>query len=216
MSTDLLTAEQFAERLHELPDGGRWVELEAGVVTVLDQSDTAHGTFVLNLSKRLADYLAERRDDPVGYPCFELGLIVARNPDTVRRPAVCFFLVADAASVGTGAGSSRYDASAGLFAETDNPVTESPPALVVETATTNRIRRAMRTRVAGYHRHGVSAVWVADPHERTVHVVARGAASRTVSAGEQLSGEALLPGLSLPVADLFAEPEWWTGRRRQP
>jgi Uma2 family endonuclease len=195
MSAEFLTAEQFAERLPELPDGGRWVELDAGRVSVLDQSDAAHGTFVLNLSKLLAEYLAERRSDPVGYACFELGLIVARNPDTIRRPAVSFF------------------ASDGLFAETDNAVTESVPVLVVETATTNRVRRAMRERVADYHHHGVSTVWVADPVERTVHVVSRGSVSRTVSAGDRLSGEALLPGLSLPVAELFAEPDWWSGRR---
>jgi Uma2 family endonuclease len=195
MSTEILTAEQFAERLPDLPDGGRWVELEAGVVSVLDLSDAAHGTIVLNLSKRLAEYLAGRRDDPAGYACFELGLIVARNPDTVRRPAVSFF------------------ASAGLFAETDNAVTESVPELVVETATNNRIRRAIWDRIGDYHRHGVSTVWVADPVDKVVHVMPRASRSRAVSAGKRLSGDPLLPGFSLPVSELFAEPDWWSGRR---
>jgi Uma2 family endonuclease len=194
MSTELLTADEFAERLPELPDGGRWVELEAGVVSVLDQSDPAHGTIVLNLSKRLAEYLDGRRE-PVGYACFELGLIVAHDPDTVRRPPVSFF------------------SSTGLFAETDRVVTESVPQLVIETATNNRVRRAMKGRIADYHRHGVSTVWVADPVDRTVHVVSRSKGSRAVSADRQLTGDPVLPGFSLSVAELFAEPDWWSGRR---
>lgn len=209
MSSEIFTAEEFAECLPDLPDGGRWVELEAGVVSVLDQSDVAHGTIVLNLSKRLAEFLAGRRNEPVGYACYELGLIVARGPDTVRRPAVSFF------------------ASAGMFAETDNVVTESVPDLVIETATNSRVRRTIKGRIAEYHRHGVSTVWVADPVDRIVHIasrpwmgasrrihpVSRSAELRTVSAGDQLSGNPMLPGFSLPVAELFAEPEWWSGRR---
>ena len=189
----LITAEEFAERLPDLPDGGRWMELEAGEVASLDAPDVSHGTIVLNLTKSLGAYLAARRGDPVGYACFDLGLIVARRPDTVRRPAISFFTEKE------------------LFAESDHVVTETVPGLVIETATTKRSRRGIKTRLREYHRFGVEHVWVADPADRVVHTASRSGISAVVSDSERLSCEALLPGFSVSVAEVFAEPKWWLG-----
>ena len=82
-----LSAEEFAEQKFDFGDGGRWVELVAGKVVSLEPPNAAHGTTVLNLSKALARYLLEAPD---GYACFELGLLVARDPDTVRCPALSY------------------------------------------------------------------------------------------------------------------------------
>jgi len=186
-----LTAEQFTDELLDLPDAGRWVELEQGRLLTLDPPDEAHGNVVLNVSKALGEYLGTRRDNPVGYACFEIGLIVERQPDTVRRPPVSFF--------------SRKD----LFAEADALVTETVPELVIEAATTHLRRRGLTTRIGQYHRFGVQQVWVADPVERVVHLCERERTARQLTEQRTLSGEPFLPGFALTVAELFAEPQWW-------
>lgn len=191
MPAATLTAEQFAEQLLDLPDGGRWVELHAGEIVTLEPPDEAHGNIVLNLSKALGAYLGERRDEPAGYVCFDLGIVVARAPDTVHRPAVSFF------------------ARRELFAESEKLVTGSVPQLVIEAATTGARRRALTERIGRYHSRGVECVWVADPVETAVHVCHRGSTPRQLSGKRTLEGAPLLPGFSLSVADVFAEPSWW-------
>jgi len=186
----LLTAEQFVEWKHELPDGGQWCELHAGEVVSLSPPDLAHGTTVLNLSKALAEYF-ERAE--TGYACFELGLLLARDPDTVRSPAVSCF-----------SGGRR-------FAETDKLFTETAPSLVVEVASTSDRQRNMSTRVSQYLKWGVGAVWVIEPEHKQVHIHGLGTARRILASHHSLEGGPMLSGFSIRVQELFAEPKWWTG-----
>ena len=186
-----LSAEQFAEQLPDRPDAG-WAELEAGEIVSLDPPDDAHGNIVLNLSKSLGAYLAERRDDLPGYACFDVGLVVARDPDSVRRPAVSVF-------------------TGGLFARTEELITEDVPALVIEAAATAQRRRALKSRIATYHAIGISHIWVADPVDGILHVCSQTEQTRQFSADETFRDEHVLPGYSITVAELFAEPSWWRG-----
>ncbi|MBX3441140.1 MAG: Uma2 family endonuclease [Planctomyces sp.] len=186
----LLTAEQFIEQRYDLPDAGQWAELVEGVPTFLQPPGLEHGNVVLNLSKALAQYTQENH---AGYACFDLGLAVLRRPDTVRFPAVSYFL------------------SGPRFAESDRPFTDTPPVLIVELASTNDRRKGMASRILEYQEFGVPHVWVVDPHNRCVHVCHRGAAATRTDDVETLIGEPPLAGFSLPVAELFATPEWWNG-----
>src|SRR5258708_28523272 len=126
---ELLTAEQFVAGRDELPDGGRWTELVAGKPVILSPPTVEHGTVVLNLGKALAEYSQREQG---GYACFELGLVVAHNPDTVYFPAACFFTAGP------------------IFAESGKVLTETRPAVVIEVASTNDRRRGMEQRVTGW------------------------------------------------------------------
>ena len=187
----LLTAEQFAEDRTDLPDGGRWTELVAGEVQTLQPPDIDHGTLVFNLSKELATHFQRYSSEASVYACFELGLIVARNPDTVRYPPVSFFRGAD------------------RFANADKTVTESKPALVVEIASTKDRRQQMSRRVREYLDWGVELVWVADPAEQHVYVFRPGKPSKRLARPQSLSGRPVLAGFTVRVEKLFAEPLWW-------
>ncbi len=189
----LLTAEQFARGKTDLPDGGRWTELVAGEVNTLEPPDVVHGTFVLNVSKSLATHLQRTGTGNAGYAYFELGLIVARNPDTVRCPPVSVFLGAD------------------RFAEADKMVTESRPAWVIEIASTNNRRQQMLRRVEEYLNWGVELVWMADPAEQQVHVFQPGNPAKRLARSESISGSPVLAGFTMRVDELFAEPVWWRG-----
>jgi Uma2 family endonuclease len=188
----MLTAEEFAECRHDLPDGGRWTELEQGKPFAHDPPDEAHGNAVLNLSKLLATDLHGRVAEQTGYACFELGLIVARGPDVVRFPAVSFFTEGD------------------RFAMLDEIVTENCPKLVIEIASTNTRRREANSRVEAYHAFGIEEVWVLDSIDKTVHICRNSGETRSPSGDQQFTGKPILPELITRPDDLFAPPEWWS------
>lgn len=188
----MMTAAEFVLCRHELPDGGRWTELVAGEVRTLHPPDDKHGDVVLNLSKAVANVVT-----PSGatYAGFDLGVQTRRNPDTLRFPAMSLFTAGN------------------RFEQLESAVASSLPALVVEIASTNDRRTSVAERVYEYHGAGVEKVWVADPHGASVTVLRRNAQPLTFSGGERLTDLTLLPGLEIPVLDLFAEPAWWRGKR---
>jgi Uma2 family endonuclease len=185
------TADQFLERRFELPDAGQWAELVEGVPVFLDAPDLDHGNTLLNLSKAVAAYVQETER---GYACFDVGLLMAREPDTIRFPAMCYFVEGE------------------RFAEADKPFTDAVPVLVVELASTSDRRRHMDARVQEYLAWGVPAVWVIDSRARSVVVSTRDRDSLRLSERETLRGDPWLAGFQIRVADLFAEPAWWAGK----
>src|SRR5688572_2271338 len=120
------TAAQYQQALEE---GDRWIEIVAGRLVRLSPPDELHGNVVRNLSKALSGFF---RKSPTLFPCFELGLIVARDPDTVRSPAISCFPIPE-----------------GLV-QVERLVTDSRPQLIVEVASTNDRRDAMTERIRGY------------------------------------------------------------------
>ncbi len=194
----LLTAESFDVARYDLPDGGQWVELVRGRVDVLSPPEEEHRIAVLNLSKALGDYLNEHRE---GYPCFDLGLIVGRNPDSVRFPAISYFIGSE------------------LFAETDKALTETRPALVVEILSSNDRRLSLSDRIFEYTNWGVEVLWVVDPVEKAVHTMRPGYSNKSVREHETLTGslswrhkataQPILPDFRIAVADIFTPPGYW-------
>ncbi|HUG94500.1 MAG TPA: Uma2 family endonuclease [Planctomycetaceae bacterium] len=198
-AASVYTAERFAAERFDLPEAGRWFELVAGDLVQFQPPDVAHGNTVLNFSKALGTHFQQASHEDVGYACFELGLLVARDPDTIRIPPVSYFLAQDR----------------DRFARTDEAYTTTPPSLVVEIASTNDRRRNIGPRVTEYLDWGVEHVWVADPPARRMHVYHRGGPSRQLAEHETLVGHPVLPGFRLKVAEVFAEPAWWRGGKRE-
>ena len=193
-----LSAESFDDARYDLPEGGNWVELVRGRVEPLSPPEEEHRVAVLNLSKAFAAYLNEHRE---GYPCFELGLIVSRDPDTVRFPAISYFIGGE------------------FFAEMDKAITDTRPALVVEVMSSNDRRQSLNDRVFEYTNWGVEVLWVVDPLEKAVHTLRPGYANKAAREHETLSGSLswrhkatalpILPDFHIAVADIFAPPEYW-------
>jgi Uma2 family endonuclease len=183
-----MTAEEFGRLGFDDDFDPQRAELVLGQIEVLEAPDLLHGAVVLNLSKALATYLQQAPDE-LGYACFEIGLIVSRGPDTVRRPAVSFFV-----------GGER-------FAELDRAVTQMRPALVIEVGSSNDRRRAMRDRVQSYLDWGVRTVWVADTLDKSVHCIRQGQPPRVFGGGQSISGSPVFADLKIPVKSLFEMPE---------
>lgn len=183
---------QFEDRLL---DGERWVELIEGRFVQLNPPDDIHGDVVRNLARRLAAYLKKSTDTTA---CFELPLVIKREPPTVRCPAVSCF----------------RSQSGGRFAETDKVLTESRPLLVIEVASSNERREAMSDRVRAYLDWGVDAVWIIDPVSRHVHQFHGRVLEQMLKETQSLSGLRVLPGFEMPVSDLFRPPDWMKIRKR--
>jgi len=186
----LWTAEDFALRRDELPEGGRWHELDGGRPLLLTPPDDRHGDVVRNLSLALATYL-QTSQPPPGYACFELGLRTVRHPDTLLFPAVSYF------------------SGQALFAESDNVFTDMAPTLVTEIASSNDRRQGMQGRVSAYHNMGVDEVWIVDPLEQSVNVMGCGRTRQSFQIGQTLPGGRILPGFQTAVDHLFQPPGWW-------
>ena len=189
MLQGLVTCEQFLAMRFDLPEAGQWAELDEGLTVLNDPPDIDHGNALLNLSKAFADYI---QTESSGYPCFDLGLLTARRPDTVRFPAISYFF-----------GGER-------FFESDKTVTETVPRLIIELASTKRRRHEMTKRISQYLAWGVSAVWVIDPCQKTVQIHQHQQAAQLLTTAEFLEGGPWLTGFRMAVADLFVEPKWWT------
>lgn len=195
-----ITAECFAEQKYDLPDGGRWAELLCGEVVIHEPPTTDHGTAVLNLSRALAVWLEQTRD---GYVCFEPGLIISRDPDTVLCPSIGYFHEGDG------------------WEEMDKVVTTTRPVLIIEVASTPDRRQAIPQRLELYRTAGCRLFWVIDPGSRQIAIHTPAGLVEVLKSGDTLTSRPawttpettrpLLPGFSLPVDAVFQLPDWWTG-----
>lgn len=188
MTPARLTADQFLDCRFDLPDAGQWSELVAGEPVQFEAPDLEHGNAVLNLSKALAEFV---QSTGRGYPCFELGLRIARDPDTVHFPAVSYFL-----------GGER-------FAEADKLYTDTVPDLIIELSSTPDRRSQMSRRVGRWLEWGVRQVWVIDSVERCVVIHGAGSEPRRFDEGSIATADPVLPKFAVRVGALFVVPEWW-------
>jgi Uma2 family endonuclease len=192
-----LTAEEFVQARRELADGGRWSELVAGETVSLHPPSDKHGPVVLNISKALAEYQEHTRE---GYACFELGLLVERDPDSVLCPAISYFVTGD-----------RWE-------ELDKAMTEARPALVVELASTPDRRRNLAKKAQQYLAWGVVVVWIIDPETETVVIWQNGRGATNLANPSSIEGDStwknetfqtpILASFSVSLASVFFEREW--------
>jgi Uma2 family endonuclease len=76
------------------------------------------------------------------------------------------------------------------------------PDLVAEVVSPGQARSRMDVKARLYIASGVRLVWVVWPEARTVDVW-REAGTTSLSEGDTLDGGDVLPGLAIPVRDLF-------------
>jgi Uma2 family endonuclease len=86
------------------------------------------------------------------------------------------------------------------------PLPDLVPDLVVEVISVSNTPREMQGKRDDYFGAGVRLVWEVDPHARTVAVYTRpDVPDAVLTAADTLPGDPVLPGFTLPLADLFAE-----------
>ncbi len=180
--TALLTAEDFFDWLQRPENEGRHFELVRGEVKEVPRPGGRHCHICANVVWLLGNYMGQRRKGRV--LSNDAGLILARDPDTVRGPDVVYF---DDVK--------PYDQLNPKFAE-------GLPVLAVEVLSPNdRIGKVTR-RIKEFLTAGVKLVWLIDPEARDITVYRQGEEPQVFDLTQELTDD-LLPDFRCPVADLF-------------
>ena len=78
------------------------------------------------------------------------------------------------------------------------------PDLAVEVLSATDRRSAALSKCGWWLEVGTALVWLVDPERRAVTVFTPDEPPRTLAEGDTLDGGDVIPGLSIPVADIFA------------
>ena len=175
-----LTAEQYSAS----PAGAGHTELVRGEVVATMPPSRRHGIVQLALGRILLDWSAGGPGGEVGG---EAGFTLRRDPDTVRAPDL-------------------------YYLRPDNPLTailgdgfpDGAPDLAVEIVSPSNTAAELRERIGDYLAAGTSLVWTIFPERREVLVHRPDGTARTLTGDDRLGDEAVLPGLTATVADVFA------------
>src|SRR6266446_1202634 len=90
--TNLMTAEEFYDFVNEPRNRDRHFELEAGEVVKVSRPGEKHCVACANGVWLLSNYTRQRKK---GYVCsHDMGLVLERDPDTVRGPDISVYLEA--------------------------------------------------------------------------------------------------------------------------
>jgi Uma2 family endonuclease len=181
MTEQITTAEQLLHR----PDLGR-CELVRGEVLKMSSAGFEHGRIVVRITGAIFGFLKE---NPIGVLTgAETGFQIGHNPDTVRAPDVAF-VRAD-----------RVPASVvpGFF--------RGAPDLAVEVLSPDDRAGEVLAKAQEWLEAGCRNVWVIDPRTRTVSLHRSRREITVLSDSESITAGDLLPGFSVPVAEIFATP----------
>jgi Uma2 family endonuclease len=186
-ASDAMTAEDFFAWVHRPEHRDRWFELQRGEVIEMPPPAKIHGRVCANVAFELEGYVRRRRK---GYVTTnDTGVILERDPDTVRGPDVAVY----------------EDAS--QFADLHPKFWATPPLLAVEVISPDDRARHLIRKIIDYLRNGVYLVWTIDPEDRSATVYRLFSGPVRVDSTGELTGDELLPGLVCRVANLFLMPE---------
>jgi Uma2 family endonuclease len=172
-----------AQELWQLSGGEKKYELVKGELIDMTPPGGTHGTVALNLGALLRGFVKSQN---LGVVMVESGYKLASNPDTVRGPDISFL-------------ATEKIPAGGL---PDGYITGAPD-LAAEIVSPNDTASQIQDKVQDYLAHGVQAVWVVYPQQRTVVVHYPDGTARTRHEADTLEGETVLSGFSCRVNEIF-------------
>ena len=172
-----------AEELSRLPEGWRY-EIDEGELVIMAPAGFEHNDVATEIATRLRQFAKERGLGKV--LANELGVLLRRDPDTLRAPDVAFY---------------SRNRLARILDRKGFP--DVPPDLAVEVR--DRSEPALTRKIQQYLDAGVRAVWVIDLEARSLTRHAPGQPPRTWSSADAIVDEPLLPGLSCRLRELLGE-----------
>jgi Uma2 family endonuclease len=178
--SQLLTAEEYGR----LPDLGRPTELVRGQIVEMNVPYARHGQICARISHLLQCYLDV---SDIGHVLInDAGVILERNPDTVRGPDVTFISYD---KVPKGRLPAKYF--------------EASPELIVEVRSPSDRWGKLLQRVGDFLTAGTQVVCVIDPESETVQLHFADRPTAALKKSDTLSFPALLPGIEIAVFSIF-------------
>lgn len=123
-----------------------------------------------------------------GSDYLDVGVIVARHPDSVRGADVAFISYA------------RQPTGAVL----EGFLTQ-PPEFLIEVLSKDTSWQRMEEKIADYHEAGVDLVWVLDPQTETLRSYPRGATPVVLRGNDRARAHPYVEGFTVSVSQFFEE-----------
>lgn len=165
-------------------DPGRF-DLIDGEISRMAPASGHHGGIAGTLSRVVGNFVFDR-DLGTVYTA-ETGFILRRDPDSVLVPDLAY-VTADRLP--------PLDDQVGFLA--------LAPDLAIEIISPSETARRVAAKVAAYLDAGCRLVWVVEPRQRTVTAWTPDRQSRVFRADETLDGGDVLPGFTVPLANVFS------------
>jgi Uma2 family endonuclease len=175
---ELLTIED----LLRLPDDGQFHELDEGRLVCMPPAAFVSSQVALLLVIRLGSYVLQHGLGILAGA--DGGVVLGRNPDTVRAPDISFIRAERVVDTGRG-----------YF--------EGAPDLAVEVLSPSDRYSAVSRKVSQYLAAGTRLVWVVDPFNRTVAVYRPGREVIELPEDGTLDGEDVVPGFRLALTEIW-------------
>lgn len=179
------TALVTGEELFAMGDTGL-CELVEGRILPMSPTGDEHGGYDINFGSVLKDFADKYKLGKVRGG--EVGVYTQRNPDTVRAADVLFI------------SSERY-----AQRKQTRGFLDVAPDLVVEIMSPDDRWSEITQKLREYFAIGVRLIWVADPSAKTIYAYRSLTDVREFTEKDDLPGDDVLPGFSVPIATLFAE-----------
>ena len=180
-TTRTLTIEELAL----LPDGEGRLELLAGVPIAKPLASVLHAATLTNVAVHIGGHV--RRNHLGAALTGGIGIVVAREPDTLLRPDFAFV---------RGSLRKLTDPNAHLL--------KGVPNLVVEVIDREDLYMDVESKVERYLASGVTSVWLLDVSSSRATTCAPDRTRRGYSGDDLIVGDSVVSGLTIRVADLFA------------
>ena len=182
----LMTINEFWEFSNAPSNQHKHFELVRGEVIELPSPTQPHGRVCANALFELESYA---RRMGTGYTIGnDAGVVLERDPDTVRVPDVSYF---------------SGDES---FRELNPKYSEAVPTLVVEVQSPSDRQLKITRKIEMYLDSGVKVVWLINYEERFVSFHRLGKSPEVFECGQTITLDEL-PGFSCKVDDLFRMPK---------
>lgn len=176
----LITGEELAAM-----SGMESVELVRGEIVYQMPTSHLHGRIEALIAVLLGIYL---RANPIGSLLTgEAGVYTRRNPDTVRGVDVAVI------------------SNERLQQISSTSYLDIAPELIVEVMSPKDTWSEVNEKLVEYFEIGVQLVWVIDPRRKLAHVYRSPENVAILRIGDVLTGEDILPGLEIPLSEIFPE-----------
>lgn len=188
MERQVISADGFLKIVGSPEYGDRIVELVEGEIIEMPLPNGEHGEVLAILTVKIGHYVLQQGLGRVATG--DAGFVLERNPDgrdTVRGVDLAFI--------------SKSKAPAPL----PNTLLELAPDLAVEVISPSNKVADMHRKIRQLLAAGTALVWIVHPETHTVEVHTQSGAT-TLEDDDILSGGDVLPGLEIPVRDIFPAP----------
>ena len=176
------TVEEFEELFAQAEYGDRLLELIHGAI-IEKMPTEEHGVVAGNVVFALRGYVQSHKSGRVGV---EVRHRLPNDQWNLRMPDVSY-----------------STARRALVIKGSVP---AMPDLAVEVQSPEDSVKAMREKATYYLANGAKLVWLLYPRKRMVEIYSANGEIDILHEGDTLSGEDVLPGFTLPVAKLSADP----------